>query len=194
MWSFKHYPVRKRNVCTEYLTIGRLLCYLDQQELLRGESGNTTATDVYSFGIILFEVFSRKDPYEDDTDATEVLRMVANKSVKKRPPVPRAMPDKIKALMADCLEDDATKRPTFEELDTRLKRIDAESASVAQPGTRNSSQTTLFDIFPRHVAEALQRGQTLEPEHKDCVTIFFCDIVGKFCTRRSSTLCPLDRQ
>lgn len=33
-------------------------------ELLLQKTGNTAASDVYAFGIILYEVFSRKDPYE----------------------------------------------------------------------------------------------------------------------------------
>lgn len=151
-------------------------------ELLRGESGNTAATDVFSFGIILYEMYSRRDPYEDDMDAMEVLRLVADKSVRKRPPVPRNMPEKVKALMADCLEDDAEQRPTFEEVDTRLKRIDAELTSSQASKKGTTGQVSLFDIFPRHIAEALSRGETTEPEHKECVTIFFSDIVGKWKT------------
>ena len=144
-------------------------------EIIRGESGNTSATDVFSFGIILYEVYSRRDPYDDEKDGKEVLRLVADKKIQKRPPVPGSMPDKVKALMGDCLEDDATKRPSFEEVDMRLKRIDAETASPTMPslGGKNSSQISLFDIFPQHIAQALQRGQTVEPEHKECVTIFF---------------------
>ena len=80
------------------------------------------------------------------------------------------MPDKIKSLMSDCLEDDAEKRPTFEELDMRVKRVDAETAD---PGfnTVKPSNLSLFDIFPRHVAEALRDGRTVEPEHRDSVTV-----------------------
>lgn len=78
-------------------------------ELLRQESTNTAATDVFSFGVILFEVYSRRDPYEDE-NAKEVLRLVADKSVRKRPPAPKSMPDNIKSLMTDCLEDDPEKR------------------------------------------------------------------------------------
>ena len=35
-------------------------------ELLRRESPNTAASDVYSFGIILYEVYSRCEPYEEE--------------------------------------------------------------------------------------------------------------------------------
>ena len=122
-------------------------------ELLRMESANTRMTDVFSFGIILFEVYSRRDPYEGE-DAEEVVRLVADKKAKKRPPAPHAMPEKMKALMSDCLEDDPDKRPDFEELDTRLKRIDAESAASAP--SKKGSSLSLFDIFPRHIAEALR--------------------------------------
>ena len=145
-------------------------------ELLREESSNTAETDVFSFGIILYEVYSRRDPYEGE-DARDVLRLVADKNIRKRPPVPLGMPEKVKSLMADCLEDEPSKRPSFEELDMRLKRIDADGADPSF-NTVKRSNLSLFDIFPRHVAEALRDGRTVEAEHKDSVTIFFSDIVG----------------
>jgi serine/threonine protein kinase len=151
-------------------------------ELLRQECGNTAATDVFSFGIILYETYSRKDPYEGE-DAMEVIRLVADRSVRKRPPVPRGMPAKVQSLMEECLDDDPDARPTFEEVDIRVKRIDAEAVA---PG--KNANISLFDIFPRHIAEALQAGRTVEAEHRDCVTIFFSDIVGF--TDISSTLEP----
>lgn len=150
------------------------------------ECPNTPASDVYSFGIILYEVYSRRDPYEDE-DAEEVLKLVCDKKIKKRPPAPKNMPEKVKSVMADCVEDDPAIRPTFEELNVRLKRIKGEEGGPSQPRNKASS-VSLFDIFPRHIAEALRDGHTVEAEHKESVTIFFSDIVGF--TKISSELDP----
>lgn len=140
-------------------------------ELLRMESANTAMTDVYSFGVILYEMYSRKEPYEGE-HPKEVLRLVADKMVRKRPGVPKNMPTPIQTLMADCLDEESVKRPSFSEIDVRLKRINADSANPAHTPVKNS-QLSLFDIFPRHIAEALRDGHKVEAEHKDCVTIFF---------------------
>lgn len=121
-------------------------------------------------------MYSRRDPYEGE-DPSDVLRLVADKHIQKRPPVPSHMPDKVKALMADCLEEDAENRPSFEELDLRLKRVHTETADTGFMSVKPSN-VSLFDIFPRHIAEALRDGRAVEAEHKDSVTIFFSDIVG----------------
>lgn len=51
------------------------------------------------------------------------------------------------------------------------------------------TETLLYDVFPKHIAEALRSGRKVEPENHDCVTIFFSDIVGF--TNISSELDPL---
>jgi guanylate cyclase len=155
-------------------------------ELLRRESTNTAATDVYSFGIILYEVYSRKDPY-DGEDAMEVLRLVADQGICKRPPVPENCTAQVHSLIADCIVDDREKRPTFEEIDTRLKRID--TALIETNAAQKNTAISLFDIFPKHIAEALRDGKTVEAEHRDIATIFFSDIVGF--TSISSELPPM---
>ncbi|KAL3940226.1 MAG: hypothetical protein SGBAC_005186 [Bacillariaceae sp.] len=150
-------------------------------ELLRNETSQTAASDVFSFGVVLVEVFSRKDPYEGE-DAEVVLKKVADKSSQKRPLVPETCPSQIQSMIADCLVDKAACRPDFEEIDTRLKRIDTSAAaaltSVENNNTANQADfgAGLFDRFPKHIAKALQEGRQIEPEHRDCVTIFFCDI------------------
>ena len=112
---------------------------------------------MYSFGIILYEVFARRDPYEDDKDANEVIRLVANKTIRKRPGTPRNMPDKIKSLMSDCVEDDPEQRPSFEEVVMRLKRIESDSTHNAPLGKHGSNHMSLHDIFPKHIADTLAR-------------------------------------
>jgi guanylate cyclase len=150
-------------------------------ELLRNESTNTAASDVYSFGIILYEVYSRKDPYVGE-DPREVLRLVADRAVCKRPPVPKDCPPQVQSLMNDCLVDAPDKRPTFEELDKRLKRVDVKAveatANQNNKGRVAKNSVSLFDIFPKHIAEALRDGRKVEAEHKEMVTIFFSDVVG----------------
>jgi class 3 adenylate cyclase len=156
-------------------------------ELLRDQSVNTAASDVYSFGIILYEVYSRRDPYEGE-DPTEVVASVMDEHVRKRPPIPSNCPPAIQTIMAECIRNDAWKRPAFEELDIRLKREEVDSVDPGQPTTGKASQISLFDIFPRHIAEAMRDGRAVEPEHRDVVTIFFSDIVGF--TNISSELPP----
>lgn len=162
-------------------------------ELLRGTSANTAASDVYAFGIILYEVFSRKDPYEGE-DAKEVMKLVADPKVNKRPPIPRNCPPLVEGLMTDCLVEDPQERPTAEEISIRLKRMDISKVETGE--AKNKATISLFDIFPKQIAEALRDGREVESEHKDMVTIFFSDIVGfvsrlffSFLSLSSSTHC-----
>lgn len=145
-------------------------------ELLRGEKLNSTSTDVYSFGIIIYEVFSRKEPYYDDAGAMEdVLRLVADETVNKRPGIPKDMPASMQSFMTDCWVSDPEQRPTFIELDQRLKRVDEKSLETAQERRKRQASVSLKDMFPKHIAQALSEGKTIEAEHRDVVTIFFSD-------------------
>jgi len=160
-------------------------------ELLRGESDNTAASDIYSFGIILYEIYSREDPYEGE-NLSKVLCNVADPIINKRPPIPPAMPQKVSDIMKECVDGDQHARPTFEELDLRLKRLNTDNV---EPGTiytmdtrksrvyslkrrLNSAESLLNNVFPPHIVNALQEGRKIEQESHECVTIFFCDIVG----------------
>mmetsp|Transcript_62931 Transcript_62931/g.153219 ORF Transcript_62931/g.153219 Transcript_62931/m.153219 type:complete len:389 (-) Transcript_62931:854-2020(-) len=157
-------------------------------ELLRQETSNTSESDVYSFGMVLYEVYSRKDPYEGDGNAVDILKLVADKRISKRPPPPRNCPSQLIALMNECLSDSPAERPPFDEIDHRIKRLQKEKPEPESGAQFDKASLSLFDIFPKHIAEALKEGKKVEPEHHDCVTIFFSDIVGF--TTISSTLDP----
>jgi hypothetical protein len=58
--------------------------------------------------------------------------------------------------------------------------------SEAEPVTRDQltnkeKKTTgdmLYEVFPRHIADALKAGRKVEPESHEMVTIFFRYVVG----------------
>jgi class 3 adenylate cyclase len=100
--------------------------------------------------------------------------------------------------MSECLSPDPKLRPEFEEMDNRLRGL---SVGAVEPGYMSYSKQSkksmganrldanlLLEIFPRHVAETLSHGHRVEPEHYNCVTIYFSDIVGF--TTISGTLSP----
>ena len=143
-------------------------------ELLRGESANTTSSDVYAFGVVVCEVLSRKEPYEGENPG-ETLLLVADKAVNKRPKIPENTPAPVQAVITDCLVGNIEQRPSFDELDQRLRRVEAKSLEVVMYGGKSSRGATisLFDIFPTEVAEALRDGREVQATHKDMCTIFF---------------------
>jgi Adenylate and Guanylate cyclase catalytic domain len=53
----------------------------------------------------------------------------------------------------------------------------------------SKTDSLLYSVFPKHVADALRNGQKVAPENHELVTIFFSDIVGF--TDISSKLDPL---
>ena len=67
--------------------------------------------------------------------------------------------------MSKCLLDDRTKRPTFEEIDEWLKKLDA---ATVEPGKNRLSKqekkekeltdNLLHDVFPEHIAKSLRVG------------------------------------
>ena len=157
-------------------------------ELLRGVGSNTTATDVYALGITFAEVFSRQDPY-DGEDAVTVLKLIARgplpDQLPKRPAVGATVPPQFVDLMRRCWHEDIAVRPTMAAVAAELKAAghDGTSTSVTAAllaaKTHHMGETALLhNIFPPAVAAALAEDRKVEPQHFDCVTVFFSDVVG----------------
>lgn len=153
-------------------------------ELLRRESNNTAESDVYAFGVLLFELFSREDPYKGEDPAT-VLNEIVDPIIAKKPRVPRGCPSKVAEIMSDCFDRNPQKRPTFEEIDLRIQRLDSDNV---EPGEMylghqihkvraERNEDLIHQVFPKHVAKALLEGRKVEPDRVDMATMFFSDIV-----------------
>jgi class 3 adenylate cyclase len=137
---------------------------------------------------------------EDVESEHEIVRQICDQRINKRPSIPRSMPPEVVTLMMACTDANPRVRPTFRDIDDDLKSY---NVGNVEPGkmcfsmqnkkswdtTLTATENLLLEIFPKRVAEALIKGQEVEPEHFDCVTIFFSDIVGF--TTIASEMSPL---
>ena len=123
--------------------------YWMSPELLTEETPNTVMSDVYAFGILLYEVYSGKTPYEGE-DFETVLNKVCDPAVSYRPPVPSMCPPAIASLMKNCLRHAAADRPTMKMIDSvlqeegtvqgRVFRIEALNRDLSEKNREISSE------------------------------------------------------
>ena len=67
--------------------------------------------DVFSYGMVVYEIFSHKIPYDDiPTNALVGLAVLQG----KRPPVPTTLPPFLCPLLEDCWKEEPNQRPQFE--------------------------------------------------------------------------------
>eukprot|EP01135_Chromosphaera_perkinsii_P005347 Nk52_evm28s343 gene=Nk52_evmTU28s343 len=83
-------------------------------ELLEVDESNpaTTKVDVYSYGVILWEILTRKQPYKSLTAAAIVSKVKQG----HRPSIPPDCPAELNSLIKACWEQAPEKRPTFENI------------------------------------------------------------------------------
>ncbi|OWA52494.1 Atrial natriuretic peptide receptor 1 [Hypsibius exemplaris] len=122
----------------------------------------------------------------------------------QRPVVPAsACSSELYNLMERCWDEYPIERPTFAKIKDGLKKVIGNSgdniidhllkrmeqyandleAQVAEKTQqfmeeKRRSEELLSQLLPRSVAESLTRGQNVDPESYDSVTIYFSDIVG----------------
>eukprot|EP00007_Cunea_sp_BSH-02190019_P005479 CAMPEP_0174229626 /NCGR_PEP_ID=MMETSP0417-20130205/530_1 /TAXON_ID=242541 /ORGANISM="Mayorella sp, Strain BSH-02190019" /LENGTH=538 /DNA_ID=CAMNT_0015307187 /DNA_START=310 /DNA_END=1923 /DNA_ORIENTATION=+ len=73
-----------------------------------------TSADVYSFGIVLWELLTCKDPFPGIDTFSMMLDEVVQKQ--KRPEIPPECPTRLKKLIQACWDADPKRRPAFEKI------------------------------------------------------------------------------
>lgn len=82
--------------------------------------GTSNASDVYSFGIVVWEVLSRQVPWADQARPRDIyLRVVIRE---ERPTIPTDAPADIAEMLLGCWAQAPEARPTFEALLERIPR------------------------------------------------------------------------
>lgn len=163
--------------------------------------------DVYSFALILYEMYGRKGPFgECQCDNAEIVENVrVSNSVKPfRPDVAVLTCETyIKECMDECWNEDPDQRPDFKFIRYRLKSmLQGLKSSIIDnmlhmmekyahnledlvnertellAEEKKMTENLLLRMLPRFVADQLKRGDPVIPENYDCVSIYFSDIVG----------------
>lgn len=79
-------------------------------EVLEGKEFSTSA-DVYSFGIVLWEIYSRKEPFSQFRNYQKFKEAVVKQRV--RPRIPDECPESLRQLIERCWNADPLLRPDF---------------------------------------------------------------------------------
>ncbi|XP_076846721.1 atrial natriuretic peptide receptor 1 [Brachyhypopomus gauderio] len=171
-------------------------------------AGGTPKGDVYSFGIILQEVALRRGAFYMEGDSLSPKEIVDRVALGEwpylRPSVsPQLHGEDLGLLMQRCWAEEPVDRPEFNQvkvllrkqnrehsrdiLDNLLSRMEqyannleelVEERTQAYLDEKRKAEALLYQILPHSVAEQLKRGETVQAEAFDSVTIYFSDIVG----------------
>uniref|UniRef100_A0AAR2IVA3 Atrial natriuretic peptide receptor 2 n=1 Tax=Pygocentrus nattereri TaxID=42514 RepID=A0AAR2IVA3_PYGNA len=168
----------------------------------------TQKGDVYSFGIILQEIALRNGPFfveGMDLSPKEIIQKVRNgQKPYFRPTTDNSRHcEELTILMEGCWAEDPAERPDFSHIKIFITKLNKEgSTSIlnnllsrmeqyannlenlveertqAYLEEKRRAENLLYQILPHSVAEQLKRGETVQAEAFDSVTIYFSDIVG----------------
>ncbi|XP_033753896.1 retinal guanylyl cyclase 1-like [Pecten maximus] len=161
----------------------------------------TKDSDIYSFAIILQEIFTREDPYAEHAGIltpTEVIHAVTLNNL--RPEHHEDTPVHIRQLMEICWNDNAISRPSFEQVLKLLKRanplkktvVDSMISSMEEyiahleerveeknaelKISNNKLETTLSSLMPVCIAKTISKGKSVKPMFFPAIAVAVLDI------------------
>jgi class 3 adenylate cyclase len=149
----RHFTAKLSDVCPPDRAGGQPLGTLAWMapECLRGFS-NTTASDIYSFGVIVHEVLTLRPPYECDTPGDQLAAIECGRGSLL---LPAGCSAEMAAIMRECLRPDPVHRPPATEVDRRIATWEA--AAVLRTSSSSSSSSSSLRSIHVPSGEGLRR-------------------------------------
>ena len=82
-------------------------------EIIQSSSSISIQADIYSYGILLWELLTCDDPYKD-IPTEQLFDKIKNE--KLRPTIPENLPTKLKNILQSCFDENPSKRPTIHQI------------------------------------------------------------------------------
>ncbi|KAL2338473.1 hypothetical protein Fmac_012919 [Flemingia macrophylla] len=120
-------------------------------ELLNGSSSLVSEkVDVFSFGIVMWELYTGEEPYADLHYGAIIGGIISNTL---RPPVPESCDPEWRLLMERCWSSEPSERPTFTEIASELRSI----ASKISLRGQNSPKVRNQQLQPNSLQTPVQK-------------------------------------
>ncbi len=156
-------------------------------EYVRRWSEYTTPCDIYSLAMIIYEIYAREGPFEDD-DPRKILPKVCHPRYNQWPQIPDACPPSMADLIKKWWRANAFSRPCVKDIDYVLAEMNSRDTEPWETDTEHICNMKR-SIFPKHIANALHAGKKLDAESHEIMTVVFSGTVG--CTSISNQFTPL---
>ncbi|KAF7635102.1 Guanylate cyclase, partial [Meloidogyne graminicola] len=187
-----------------------------EQGWLKQSQARRQAGDIYSFGIVMYEILFRSLPFPEGTDLTELCEYVRDGSKTFKPVIAdrsQVHPDII-SLLQDCWASNPEIRPSIrrvrlntenylkvkgslvdqmmrmmEQYANNLEKLVQERTGMLEDANKRADKL-LNQLLPSYVANELKLGRSVAPKTFKSASVMFSDIVGF--TTICSTSSPLE--
>ena len=126
--------------------------YMAPELIVAGEASLTGAIDVYSFGCLLWALFTGRSPHADSDFGSVHALLSAIVRNKLRPDIPEDMPRGLSDLMQSCWAHDPSDRPSFTQIGEQL-------AAPGSLGLAPSTEAGADHTKSQHVASTADAAE-----------------------------------
>ncbi|EFO23835.2 RGC/RGC protein kinase [Loa loa] len=162
------------------------------------------AGDIYSFGMVMYEILFRSLPYPENININELVDTISDGSRTFPPRIihSRNVHPDLCALLEDCWSENLEVRPTIrrvqlntkrvlevrgslvdqmmsvmEQYATNLEKLVADRTAMLEDANTRTDKL-LSQLLPPYVANELKLGHSVPPKLFEMATVLFSDIVG----------------